>query len=73
MFLFEDVDFDLYNRCQSHYFHGVMNWSHGHYRHFAPDGFPQNHYKSQVFDKSVGFQFFKSLGLKFGTILDGLT
>ena len=57
------MDSDLQNTRQSHSFDENLKWSHGHYAHFSPDDFIQNHNKSWVLDKSVGLQFFKSLGL----------
>ena len=40
-----------------------MKFPGGHCGHFAPAAFPQNQYKSRVFDKSVDCQFFKISGL----------
>ena len=36
----ENMDFDLQNTSQSHFFYENLKWSHGHYGHFAPAGFP---------------------------------
>ena len=38
----EKHEFDLGNTCQSRYLYENMKWSHGHYGHFAPSGFPLN-------------------------------
>ena len=35
-----NIDFDLQNTGQSHYFDENLEWSHGHYGHFAQSGFP---------------------------------
>ena len=35
-----NMDFDLQITYQSHYFYENLKWSHGHYGHFAPSGFP---------------------------------
>ena len=67
------MDFDLQNTGQSHYFDENLKWSHGHYGHFALDDLTENLEKSLVFDKSVESDLFKSLGLIFGTIFNGLT
>ena len=67
------MDFDLQITYQSHYFDENLKWSHGHYEHFALDGFFQTHNKSSVFNKSVGVHFSKSLGLVSGTVFDDLT
>ena len=67
------MDFDLQYACQSHNFYENLKWTHGHYGHFAPAGFPQNPDKSSVFNKSVEIHFSKSLGLISETIFDNLT
>ena len=36
----ENMDSDLQIAYQSHYFYENLKWSHGHYGHFAPAGFP---------------------------------
>ena len=53
----ENMDFDLQNTRQSHYFDENVKWSYGHYGHFAPAGFPQNHNKTCVFLKHVEIHF----------------
>ena len=68
----ENIDFDLQNTGQSHYFDENLKWSHGHYGHFAPAGLTGNPDKSSVFDKSVEVHFSKSLGLVSGNIFDNL-
>ena len=35
-----NMDFDQQITYQSHYFYENLKWSHGHYGHFAPSGFP---------------------------------
>ena len=36
----KNIDFGLQNTSQSHSFDENLKWSHGHYGHFAPRGFP---------------------------------
>ena len=36
----ENMHFDLQNTGQSHCFDENLEWSHGQYEYFAPDGFP---------------------------------
>ena len=69
----ENMDSEMQDTGQSHYFDENLKWSHGHYGHFAPAGLTGNPYKSYVFDKSVESDFFKSLGLSLGSIFDDLT
>ena len=57
----ENMDSEVQNTGQSHSFDENLKWSHGHYGHVAPAGFPQNHYQSRVFDKSVDFHSSKTL------------
>ena len=69
----ERMDFDMHNTCQSDIFYENLKWSHAHYDHFAPDGFPQNHDTSVIFDGSVEIHFIKSLGLISVTISNDFT
>ena len=68
-----NMDFDLQNTGQSHYFDENLKWSHCHYGHFAPAGLTGNPDRSSVFDKSVGSGLFQSLGLSLGSIFNDLT
>ena len=56
-FLQGNMEFDLQITCQSHLFYENMKWSHGHYGHFAPSGFPQTHTRRWVFDKLLIVNF----------------
>ena len=67
------MDFDLQNTYQSHIFYENMEWSHGHYGHFATDGFLKNHDTKLFVYKSVEIHASKSLGISFGSLFDDLT
>ena len=56
---------DMQNTGQSHSFYENLKWSHGQYKHFAPDDSWWNHKKRSVFDKSVEIHFFQKSGTHF--------
>ena len=63
------MDSDLQNTGQSHSFNENLKWSHGHYEHFAPDGFHRKPDRSSVFDTSVELRFFQDSGTQFGVYI----
>ena len=60
------MDSDLQSTGQSYFLDENLQWSHGHYGHFAPGGLTGNPARSSVFDKSVETHFSKSMGVSFG-------